>query len=75
MITDAGAADFKPYVYRGTGVDTLTPGLAGFSIPRSPGHGRRAKGAPRGRRPADPGSRCPECGYVTSGRRHKTECG
>jgi hypothetical protein len=55
--------EFRPYVYRGTGRDSLTPGL-----PRGPRPGYRK---PR----PDLNGRCAECGYVLGGRNHKIVCG
>jgi hypothetical protein len=58
-----GLPGFKPYVYRGTGVDTLTQGLSRGPRPR--------------RKPADPNppdGRCPSCGYLLRSRNHHWIC-
>ena len=53
---------FVPYVYQGTGIDTLTPGLVGR--PRN-----------KGRRVLKPTGKCPACGWGLSGRKHRQICG
>jgi hypothetical protein len=58
---DAHLEGFVPYVYRGTGRDTLTPNLQW----RDPEAGRYK---------AKPTGKCPDCGYGRSGRNHRTLC-
>jgi hypothetical protein len=58
---DGALTEFVPYVYRGTGKDTLTPGL--YGLPRN-----------KGRRKLKPTGKCPDCGYGRSGRNHRTLC-
>jgi hypothetical protein len=59
---DAHLEGFVPYIYRGTGYDTLTPGLVGR--PRN-----------KGRRVLKPTGPCPACGWGLSGRKHRQICG
>jgi hypothetical protein len=59
---DAHLEAFVPYVYRGTGKDTLTPRL--YGPPRN-----------KGRRKLKPTGKCPDCGYGRSGRNHRQICG
>ena len=59
---DAGMTAFIPYVYRGTGRDTLTANLVGLGMPKTP-------------RPRKPTGPCPECGWGLSGRKHRKACG
>lgn len=57
---DGALTEFVPYVYRGTGYDTLTPG---------------ERWRPKGRRQIKPTGPCPDCGYGLSGRNHPQICG
>jgi hypothetical protein len=59
-----GLPEFRPYVYRGTGEDTLTPPRFG-PAPR--------KGGPRGRPSKD--GRCGGCGYMRGSASCRAECG
>lgn len=61
---DAGMTAFIPYVYRGTGRDTLTPNMSGLGARRN-----------KGRRRLKPVGPCPVCGWGLSGRKHRQECG
>jgi hypothetical protein len=65
-----GLPEFRPYVYRGTGEDQITPDLAG-------GGATQRRNWARGARPGpvvDADGRCVSCGYLASGRNHKTMC-
>jgi hypothetical protein len=66
---DAMLDGFVPYVYRGTGEDTLTARLSMRGLKLSSGHSRQP--GPKAK-PAD--DRCDDCGYVITGRNHKIQC-
>jgi len=55
-----GLPEFRPYVYRGTGYDQLTPFL-----------GRDTDEPPVSR----PSGRCKDCGYLVTADGHKLACG
>jgi hypothetical protein len=64
-----GLYTFRPYVYRGTGHDTLTADdTLTAGLRRGPRPGKRAP-------VPSPDGRCGECGYMLSGRNHKVVCG
>jgi hypothetical protein len=56
-----GLYTFRPYIYRGTGVDTLTPPRYG------PAPRRKAD-------PSPPDGRCGKCGYLLRSRNHHWIC-
>ena len=57
---DGALTEFVPYVYRGTGYDTLTAGASWRS---------------KSRYKAKPTGPCPACGWGLSGRKHRQICG
>lgn len=65
---DGGATRFIPYVYRGTGYDTMPDAIT------SDGSTDYVTGSTPGRRPVRYANRCQTCGYGYRSRAHRLNC-